>query len=109
MTINSRRKGKVGELELSHILNKAGFKTRRSQQYAGINNDADIVGIDGIHIECKRVENLNLDKALSQAIRDKKDDEMPIVVHRKNRTVWKVTLLLSDFIDLLKRGGYGND
>ena len=54
--MNSKRKGSAGERELAKKLRDLGFKeARRSQQYAGINNDADLVGVPGVHIECKRV------------------------------------------------------
>ena len=98
--INSRDKGKRGELELAHLLSSYGYKCIRGQQYSGINGDADVVGLDGIHIECKRVENLNLDKAMEQSIRDKRANEIPVVIHRKNRQPWKVTMLLDDFMKL---------
>ena len=67
MTINSNKKGKRGERELANILKKYGFKSRRGQQYCGANGDADVIGLDGIHIECKRVEKLNIDEAYIQA------------------------------------------
>ena len=92
MAINSKQKGAAGERELSHFLGKFGFCARRSQQYAGANGDADVVGVPGLHIECKRVERLNIDNALAQATKDARDGEIPIVFHRKNRTKWKVTL-----------------
>ena len=98
--MNSRTKGKRGELEAAHMLREYGYDARRSQQYAGINNDADVVGLPGIHIEVKRAEKLNVDDALEQAIRDKREDEIPIVLHRKNRTPWKVTMPF-DYLMLL--------
>lgn len=104
MTTNGRQKGKRGELELSHKLQEFGFETRRGQQYCGSNGDADVVGLPGIHIECKRVEKLNLEAAMEQAESDANDDETPVVVHRKNRTPWLVTMLLEDFIRLYKGG-----
>ena len=100
--MNSRNKGKRGELEAAHLLKKYGYDARRSQQYAGINNDADVVGLPGIHIEVKRVEKLNIDEALEQSIRDAKDEEIPVVMHRKNRTEWKVTMLFDDWMMLYK-------
>lgn len=100
--MNSRAKGKKGELELVHILNEYGFNTRRSVQYCGANGDADVVGIEGLHIECKRVEQLNIDKALQQSIRDARPFEFPIVAHRKNYEDWKVTMRLEDFIAIWK-------
>lgn len=101
--INSNKKGKAGELEFVNLCKKHGFEdARRSQQYAGINNDADVVGLEGIHIEVKRVERLNVSQAIRQAIRDKADDEIPIVAHRKNREEWKVTMLADDWFKLYK-------
>lgn len=98
--INSKAKGAGGERELANILKEYGFEARRGQQYCGANGDADVVGLEGIHLEVKRVEKLNIDKAYEQAIEDAKDDEMPVVVHRKNRQEWKVTMSLDDFISL---------
>lgn len=100
--MNSREKGAAGERELAGILKKYGYDCRRGQQYCGINGDADVIGIPGLHIECKRVEKLNIDDALEQSIRDAKDDELPVVMHRKNRKPWKVTLELDEFMKLLK-------
>lgn len=100
--MNSRNKGKRGELEAAHLLQNHGYDTRRGQQFAGINGDADVVGLPGIHLEVKRVEKLNIDEALVQAIRDKRANEIPIVMHRKNRTKWKVTMLFDDWMELYK-------
>ena len=102
MAINSRNKGKVGERELAHILSNYGFETRRGQQYCGANGDADVVGLPHIHIECKRVENLNIDKAMEQAMSDCNEDEIPVVMHRKNHKPWKVTMTIADFMLLYK-------
>ena len=83
--MNSRNKGKAGELELSKVLKTYGYDTRRGQQYCGANGDADVVGLPHIHIECKRVERLSLYDAMAQAKVDKKASEKPAVMHRKNR------------------------
>lgn len=108
MAINSRQKGKAGELELSHILQGYGYDTRRGQQYCGANGDADVVGLPGVHIESKRVEHLNLDKAMAQAQADARADEIPVVMHRKNRQGWKVTMTLEDFMALYMRANGGD-
>lgn len=99
---NSRDKGKRGELEISHILQEYGYQTRRGQQFSGKNGDADVVGLPGIHIECKRVEKLNLEKAMDQAVSDARYDEFPAVFHRKNRQPWLVTMPLIWWIQLYK-------
>ena len=100
--MNSRDKGKRGELEAAHILKEYGYDARRGQQFAGINGDADVVGLPRIHLEIKRVEKLNIDDALSQSIRDAKDEEVPVVMHRKNRTEWKITMRFSDWVEMYK-------
>ena len=103
--MNSRAKGKRGELELVHKLREYGFDVRRGQQYNGADGSADIIGIYGLHIECKRVEQLNIEKALQQSVNDSKGNEFPVVMHRKNGDDWKVTMRLSDFVHLWSRNG----
>lgn len=100
---NSRAKGARGERELSNLLKDHGFNTRRGQQYCGANGDADVVGLPGIHIECKRVEKLNLYTAMDQATKDKKENEKPAVFHRKDRSGWLVTMTFEDWMELYKK------
>ena len=102
--MNSRVKGKRGELEIAKILREHGYDARRGQQFAGINGDADVVGVDGLHLEVKRVEALNIEKAMEQSRRDAREGEIPTVFHRKNGKSWLVTLDLENFLDLYKRG-----
>lgn len=103
--VNSKRKGAAGERELSNKLKEYGYNCRRGQQYCGANGDADVVGLNGIHIECKRVEKLNIYDAIGQAKADKKEDELPAVFHRKDRSEWLVTMTLEDWIKLYKEWG----
>lgn len=66
---------------------------------------ADCEGLEGIHIEVKRVEALNIDTAMEQSIRDtqtKKEKKIPVVFHRKNRKPWKATMLFEDWIKLYR-------
>lgn len=101
--INSKQKGKVGELEFAKLCREYGFDCRRSVQYAGINNDADVVGLPDLHIEVKRVERLNIDAAMEQAQRDKKEEELAIVAHRKNNKEWLITMTADDWMEIYKR------
>lgn len=96
--VNGCQKGKAGERELSHKLFEVfGAKCRRGQQFCGASGDADVVGIDGIHFECKRAEKLNLRLAVEQAIRDAEPKgNVPTVCHRTNRQPWLITLRLDD-------------
>lgn len=101
---NSRQKGARGERELAKMLREHGYDCRRGQQYCGANGDADVVGLPGIHIECKRVESLNIYKALEQAKSDARENERPAVFHRKNGKPWLVTMTLEDWMKIFKGG-----
>lgn len=90
--MNSREKGKRGELEAAHALKEYGYDVRRGQQFSGANGDADVVGLHGIHLEIKRVEKLNIENAVAQSIRDARTGELPVVMHRKNRGMWLITM-----------------
>ena len=102
MPINSRQKGKAGELELARVLKDYGYDAKRSVQYNGKDGQADVLGLPSIHIECKRVEQLNLYNAMEQAKRDAKNGDKPAVFHRKNRCNWLVTMELDNFMELYK-------
>ena len=100
--MNSRAKGAAGERELAKKLREYGYECRRGQQFCAANGDADVVGLPRIHIECKRVERLNIDDAMLQAIRDRKEGEFPAVFHRKNNGKWMVTMLLDDWQEIYR-------
>lgn len=98
---NSKQKGKRRELELAAKLRAYGFPdVRRSVQYCGTAGDADLVGIDGIHIECKGVEELDIKTAMQQAYRDSKCNEYPAVFHKQNRRPWMVTMIVPDIAEM---------
>lgn len=99
----SRRKGMRAEVDIVHILESYGYNCRRGDQSRGGKYEADVVGIPGLHIEVKRVEKPNLEKALEQSERDARIEETPVVIHRRNRERWKVTMSLEEFMLLWKR------
>jgi Holliday junction resolvase len=104
MTINSKDKGRRGEQELARKLREYGYtEAKRSVQYCGANGDADVIGLPGIHIECKRVERLQLYDAIDQAKRDC-GENIPAVFHRKNNCEWLVIMRLEDWIEMYKEG-----
>lgn len=95
--MNSCQKGKAGERELANVLtDHYGVDCRRGQQFCGANGDADVVGLRGIHIECKRVQKLNVVKAMDKAAEDARDGDIPTVWHRKNGKPWLVTIREQD-------------
>lgn len=100
--MNSRDKGARGERELASKLKNYGYNTRRGQQYSGANGDADVVGLPFIHIECKRVERLNLYDAMAQSRSDARQGEIPAVFHRRDFSEWLVTMKLDDFMQVYR-------
>ena len=97
---NPRNKGKRGERELAKYLTAAGYPARRGQQYNGLDGE-DVVcdSLAAFHIECKRVERLDLMAAVRQSQEDA-GDRIPVVMHRRNRSPWLVTMLLDDWLGL---------
>lgn len=65
-------------------------------------HEPDVVGLEGIHVEVKCQERLNLYDAMQQARDDakKRGDGLPAVFHKKDRSGWLVTMDLSDWMDL---------
>lgn len=87
----SRQKGKRGERELAHEMNRVlGEHTnaRRGVQYQGGSESPDVVSALPLHIECKRTETLNAYAALAQANADAPDGVPAIVCHRRNGQKW---------------------
>jgi Holliday junction resolvase len=100
--MNSRAKGKAGELELSAFLREHGVEAKRGVQYHGGTDSPDVVtSLPGVHFECKRVEQGNLYDWLDQAKRDA-GTNIPIVAHRRNRQDWVAILPLHELVELLK-------
>lgn len=99
--VNSRNKGAAFERTVSSLFRNYGYvNCRRGQQYCGANGDADVVGALGIHIECKAVEKLNLYDAMAQAKHDKRKDEIPVVIHKKNYCNVLVTMEFDDWMNM---------
>ena len=99
--MNSKAKGTRGEIELAQMLRYQGhIDARRGQQFCGLNGNADVIGVDGVHIECKRVERFTDEPALQQAERDARAGEVPVVIYRRNKEKWKVCLR-QDVADLI--------
>lgn len=100
--INSKQKGKAGELEWAKFCREQGFDVRRSQQYCGKNQDAsDCIGLPNVYQEVKRVEHLNIHNAMAMAVQDA-GNKIAIVAHRKNRGSWLVTMQAKDWFKLYK-------
>jgi hypothetical protein len=102
MPINSRRKGCAGERELAHRLEDLGFPgCRRGQQFRGGPDSPDVIGVQGAHIECKRVKRAGrlpgwMKKAASEA-----KERTPFVFVRADREEdFLVTMRIQDWANL---------
>lgn len=105
MSVNSRAKGAAGERELSKYLNEHwGLDTHRGTQDRGA-EAADVVGLPGYWVECKRVERIQMLAWCRQAERDAPASVAPLVVWRPSREPWRVTLGLDDFLSAIPRLG----
>lgn len=105
MAVNSKQKGKTGELELAKAIRQYGYDVRRSVQYNGKADEGqpDLVGLPHIHIECKRTESLQLYKALDQAKDDSKGtDNLPVVFHRRNNHKWVAIMPMEAFMEMYR-------
>ena len=119
--MNSRNKGKVGEREFASLLREHGFDARRGQQFAGGAESPDVVSdaLAWLHIEVKRVQNLNLVDACAQAEGDcgrgaPAGQKKPwVVAHRRNHAPWLITMRAEFFFRLLRGDvpdeAYGSD
>ena len=100
----SQRKGRGAELELSLILQGYGYDVQpgRAQSYG---STPDISGLPGVHIECKRAEQLRIQDWIDQAARDSErfHDGLPAVFHRRNRHGWLVTMRLPDWMEMYQK------
>lgn len=106
----SKEKGKRGERMLAKWLQSHGYEAKRGQQQTGASGVADVVGLPGIHIECKNVEELNIPKAMEQAQADAYADSLrhgctmlPTVWHKQGRKPWKVIIQARDLQYMLSR------
>ena len=104
MPINSKQKGKRGELEAVRFLKSLGFTdARRTAQYCGADGDGDVVCPDtlpDVHFEVKfgyppttlDVGTSALMDACKQAIRDGGGKPWVVLWRPKHRTVWRMTV-----------------
>lgn len=103
MGAKSQAKGRRAELELSRIFQAHGYDVRPGSPL-NYGKEPDLSGLNGIHIECKRAEQLRLSEWLAQAATDAQrfGDGLPAVFHRRSREGWRVTMSLPDWLELYR-------
>lgn len=97
--MDSRAKGKRGELEACSALARIGLDCRRTVQYNGRGGMSDVLCEDApkLHIEVKLTERLNPYGFIDQAIRDMhRLPHVPMVVCRSSYKPWLMILQLDD-------------
>jgi len=102
MGLKEREKGARGERMLRDELHELGFED--ATRGFVWNHTSDLVGLDGIHVECKFVEKLNIRNALDQAKDEsiKRQDGLPTVFSKTSRKPWIVTMDLKDWAKLYR-------
>jgi hypothetical protein len=100
VAVNSRRKGKTGELEAAEVLRVLfGWTTRRTQQFAANANadsaDLRVEQTPELFWEVKRVQRLNVPKTIRIAA-SQCDRRTPVLMHRPDRSDWLLTIRLAD-------------
>lgn len=100
----SQRKGADGERELAAVLRGYGYEVERGGSLS-FGEVPDLTGLPGIHVECKRAEQLRLYDWVAQAERDalRFGDGLPAVFFRRSRSMWMVVMKLDDWIGLYDR------
>jgi hypothetical protein len=101
--VNPRQKGKVGEREFAALLRENGFDARRGCQFSGSPDSPDVLcaALRWLHIEVKRVQNLNLTDACVQAQGDCGGKPW-IVAHRRNHCPWLITMRAETFFEFIR-------
>jgi hypothetical protein len=90
-----REKGKRGERMAAKAIEAVlKVRCRRGVQYQGGQDSADLkIDMPGIHFECKFVEREQVRAWMRQASSEC-GDNVPVVVHKRSREPWLVTLPL---------------
>jgi hypothetical protein len=99
---NSRQKGKRGELDAADALRRLfSWTARRTQQFKGTSDssDVEVAETPDAFWEVKREERLNVFKAMDTAVAEA-GPKLPVLMHRRNRTDWLVTVRLADLVRL---------
>jgi len=100
----SKNKGAEGERAMARELIKRGFPARRGRQFSGGDDSPDVIceDLNFLNIEVKRVEKLNIYRAIRQSKEDAGMKKVPIVAHKTNRNEWLVSLPLYNFMDIIQ-------
>ena len=90
--------------EVRNPLNAISIAAQRlGQEFEVLQKDEESRGLlRTIENEVKRVDKLNVNKAMDQARNDCKGESLPIVAHRKDYGKWLITMDAEDWFNLYK-------
>jgi len=97
----SRDKGKRGERELSTLLAATGLPYLREQD--GRVQGADF-RVEQFCIEARYREKLEIPKWCAELELATPDHLVPVLAWRKNNAPWRTSMLMSDWLDLIRAG-----
>jgi len=102
--VNSKDKGKRGELEACRALARIGVTARRAVQYHGLADGGDLVipGAPRLHTEVKNLARIAVYAAYDQAVRDAGGRRMPWCLLHADRRPWLALLAVDDLFPILK-------
>jgi hypothetical protein len=100
--INSRAKGKNGELSLVAFLKEFGVESHRTAQHKGAPEAADVDSTLLAHIECKRTQVGHVHEWLAKVAEENDGSKIPVVFWRRNHGYWAGIFLGSQAVKLLK-------
>jgi len=106
MSINSKHKGNRFERECAAILAREIWPECYTSRFMGSAwddyNGIDLTGTPGFNVQCKSVEKLSpgYHQILSEMLQN---ENINIVIHKRNNKGAVVALELSDFISLVKK------
>ena len=100
MSKSQRDKGAAAEREVAAILSEVlGVQVRR--KLGQVRDGGDDLEVGPFRIEVKRRETLAMDAWSRQVEACAGADQVPVVVYRRSREPWRVSLLLTDFLPLM--------
>lgn len=95
----SRTKGRSAEREVELRFQDAGFTTERA--LSGRRQIAGDINVAGLALEVRRRERIDIARWCAEHEAETPEHLTPVVVWRKSREPWRVSLTLDDFLDLL--------
>src|SRR5262245_13329632 len=102
MSRTSRTKGKVGELEVVHLLRAAGWPNAHRTSDGRRQGSCDIAdGPQACVMEVRRREAVNVPQGMREVMARTPPTMTPVLVHRPSRTPWMATTLLDELAVLL--------